>query len=123
MAKPSYVKFDVPADLAAKVYEAVKIAATTGKVRKGVNETTKAIERGLAKFVAIAEDVSPEEIVMHLPVLCDEKQVPYLYVPSKEELGKAAGITVAASSVAVTEEGDAKKILEELQKKFKELKK
>ena len=48
---------------------------------------TKAIERGNAKFVVIAEDVNPKEVVMHLPVLCDEKQVPYSYVATKKELG------------------------------------
>lgn len=123
MTKPTYAKFDVPAELVPKIYEAISIAKTTGKIRKGVNETTKAIERGIAKFVAIAENVSPEEIVMHLPVLCEEKQVPYLFVPSKEELGKAAGLAVGSSSIAIVEEGDAKKIVAELGKKFKEIRK
>ena len=119
----SYVKFEVPKDLSNKVLEAVTLAKTTGKVKKGVNETTKTIERGLAKLVVIAADVQPEEIVMHLPVLCEEKQVPYVYVPSKEELGKAAGIQVPASSIAIAETGDAKKLVEEIVEKVKTLKK
>ena len=123
MAKPAYVKFEVPKELVDKTLEALSIVHSTGKIRRGVNETTKAIERGTAKLVVIAEDVNPEEIVMHLPVLCEEKQVPYTYVPSKEELGRAAGIEVAASSVAVVEEGDAKKLIAGIVEKLKSIKK
>ena len=120
---PAFVKFEVPKELSSKVYEAVTVAKTTGKVRKGVNETTKAVERGLAKLVVMATDVSPEEILMHLPVICDEKKVPYVYVPSKQELGMSAGIGVPTSSVAIVETGEAKKLVEEIIKKIEELKK
>ncbi len=120
--KPFYVKFEVPEDLVSKVLELVQTARDTGgKVRKGVNETTKAIERGEALFVVIAEDVNPPEIVAHLPLLCDDKKVPFAYVPSKEELGKAAGIEVPASSVAIVDAGQAKSLLEALVDKINEL--
>ena len=90
--KPFYVKFEVPEDLVPKLYELVELARTTGgKVRKGVNETTKAVERGEAVFVVVAEDVDPPEIVAHLPLLCEEKNVPYAYVPSKS--GRLTGRT------------------------------
>ena len=97
-----------------KIYEAVEIASNTGKIRRGVNETTKAVEREKAKFVVIAKDVSPEAITMHLPVLCQEKKVPYVYVSSRKELGVASGIKVPTSSVAITNPGDAKKLLEKI---------
>lgn len=119
----AYVKFSVPKDLSEKVLQAVEVAKNTGKVKKGTNETTKAIEKGIARLVVIAEDVEPEEIVMHLPALCEEKKVPYLYVPSKQELGRAAGIDVASASVCVVEPGDAKEALEEIIKRISELKK
>ncbi len=120
--KPFYVKFDVPDDLVPKIYELIQtVRETGGKIRKGVNETTKSVERGEALFVVIAEDVNPPEIVAHLPMLCDDKGVPYAYVPSKEELGKAAGIEVAASSVAVVDPGQAKSFLESLVDKIKEI--
>ena len=118
-----FVKYEMPQDLVNKVYEATTVAKATGKVRKGVNETTKAIERGIAKLVIMAQDVTPEEILMHLPVLCDEKQVPYTYVPSKLELGKASGIEVPTSSIAIVEEGDSKKLISEIAEKVKTLKK
>ncbi|NIO19478.1 MAG: 50S ribosomal protein L7ae [Candidatus Aenigmarchaeota archaeon] len=118
---PEFIKFEVPKDLADKTYEAVEIAKNTGKLRKGVNETTKCIERGLAKLVIIATDVTPEEILMHLPVLCEEKKIAYVYVPSKLELGKAAGIDVATSSIAIEEAGDAKKVIEDIKRKLEAL--
>ncbi|MCD6403161.1 MAG: 50S ribosomal protein L7ae [Candidatus Aenigmarchaeota archaeon] len=121
MAK-AYVKFEVPKELADKVLRAVELANSTGKVKRGTNETTKAVERGLAKLVVIAEDVEPEEIVMHLPPLCEERKIPYVYVPSKAELGRAAGIDVAAASVAVIEEGEAKAAVEEIIKEVEKLK-
>jgi len=111
-------KTEVPKDLANAIYEAVATANQTGKVRKGVNETTKCIERGLAKLVVIAKDVTPEEIIMHLPMLCDEKQIPYAYVPSKQELGNAVGISVATASVAIESEGDGRKLIDEIRGKL-----
>ena len=110
----AYVKFEVPNELKEKVLQAVEVARNSGKIRKGTNETTKAIERGLAKLVVIAEDVEPEEIVMHLPPLCEEKKIPYVYVSSKAELGRAAGIDVAAASACIIEEGDAKELVKEI---------
>ncbi len=114
MSKPPYVRFEVPESLSEKVYEAVRKARETGKIKKGTNETTKAVERGLAKLVLIAEDVDPPEVVAHLPLLCEEKKVPYVYVPSKERLGKAAGINVSAAAATVIEPGQAATDLETL---------
>lgn len=123
MSKPSYVKFEVPPEVAEKAYEALKkVRETGGKVKKGTNETTKAVERGIAKLVLIAEDVDPPEVVMHLPLLCEEKKVPYLYVPSKKRLGESVGIEVSAASVAVVEAGGAKDLIDELSKTFQGLK-
>jgi len=121
--KPFYVKFEMPEDLVPKVYELFELARTTGgKVRKGVNETTKSVERGEALFVAIAEDVNPPEIVAHLPLLCEEKGIPYGYVPSKEELGKSAGIERPASSAAIVDPGQAKSLLDALIERIREVK-
>ncbi len=120
---PAFVKFEMPKDLSDKVVEAVTIAKASGKIRKGVNETTKAIERGIAKLVVIAQDVTPEEILMHLPVICDEKKVPYAYIESKQELGKASGIDVPTSSIAIVEAGEAKKLIAEIADKVAALKK
>lgn len=120
--KPFYVRFEVPSQLAEKAYEAINVAKDSGKIKKGTNETTKAVERGLAKLVLIAEDVDPPEIVAHLPLLCEEKGVPYVYVPSKTRLGKACGLEVAAASACVIEPGDAANLVNEIVKEINELK-
>ncbi len=105
---------EVSKELMEKAYEAVEIAKKTGKLKKGVNEVTKIVERGQAKLVIIAKDVNPPEIVMHLPALCDEKEISYIYVSSREELGNAAGLTVPTASVAIINEGDAVNLVKEL---------
>lgn len=87
-------------------YSQVEKARKTGKIDKGVNEVTKAIERGTAKLVVYAADVSPKEIVAHLPVLCKEKGIKCEEADSRQKLGIAAGIGVPCSTVAVIESGE-----------------
>ena len=112
--KPFYVRFNVPKELADAAYETVSMVKDTGRLRRGVNEVTKAVDRGEAKLVVIAEDVDPPEIVAHLPLLCEERKVPYLYVPSKRQLGLVGGIEVAASSIAVVDPGEAESVVKQL---------
>jgi len=104
-------KFDLPKELADKVIQILQDIKSSGKIRKGTNETTKSVERNEAKFVAIAADVNPVEIVMHLPMLCDEKKIPYAWVPTKTDLGAAAGLPVGTSAIAVANAGEASKKL------------
>lgn len=111
---------EVSKEIVDKAYEAVEIAKATGKIRKGTNEATKMIERGDAKLVVYAKDVNPPEIVMHLPVLAKEKGIPCIAVPSKEELGAAAGIGVSTAAVAIIKEGESKKIIKEIEESLKQ---
>jgi large subunit ribosomal protein L7Ae len=90
-------------------YKIIETAKRTGKIEKGTNEVTKAIERGTAKFVVYAADVEPKEIVQHLPILCKEKGIPCAQVDNKQKLGIAVGISIATSSVAVINAGEATK--------------
>lgn len=96
------------------IYNLIETAAKTGKIEKGTNEVTKAIERGTAKFVVYAADVEPKEIVQHIPILCKEKGIPYQEVESKQKLGIAVNISVPTSSVAIIDAGEAKKEISEL---------
>lgn len=96
-----------------KGYEIVEIARKTGKIKKGTNEVTKLLERGQALAVVYALDVNPKEIVMHLPLLAKEKGIPCFEVPTKEELGAAAGLTKPTAAVAIIDAGDAKGMLKE----------
>ena len=94
------------------VYELIEKARKTGKIEKGTNEVTKAVERGTAKLVAFGIDVDPKEIVQHLPILCKEKNIPCVEADKKEKLGISAGLGVGTASVAIIESGDAEKDLE-----------
>lgn len=109
MSKSNYIRFETPKELQNDALKALEMARDTGKIKKGTNETTKAIERGNAKLVVIASDVEPPEVVMHLPLLCNEKKIPYLYVPAKRSLGRAIGIEVPCAAAAITNAGEAEK--------------
>jgi large subunit ribosomal protein L7Ae len=95
-------------------YEAVELARKTGKIKKGANEVVKAIDRKTAKLVVYAKDVSPPEIAMHIPILWKDQGIPCVEVPSKEELGAAAGLPLGTVAVAIVSEGEAKNLIKEL---------
>jgi large subunit ribosomal protein L7Ae len=118
---PVYVDFDVPADLEEDALEALEIARDTGTVKKGTNETTKAVERGNAELIYVAEDVQPEEIVMHLPELADEKGVPFVFVAAQDDLGHAAGLEVGSAAAAIVSAGEADDDVEDVADKVEEL--
>jgi large subunit ribosomal protein L7Ae len=122
MARPIYVRFDVPTELAAKSLEALEMARDTGRIKKGTNEATKAIERGIARLVIVGEDVQPPEIVAHIPPLCEEKKTPYIYVKKQTEIGSAVGLGVKSAAAAIVEPGKGKELVEEIIQKVQALK-
>jgi len=107
-------EYEVPKELTEDAYDALELARDTGKIKRGSNEVTKTIERGQAKLVYLARDVEPEEVIAHLPLLCKEKGVPFIVVPSKDELGVSAGLEVSTASVAVVKTGKAAAKLKEI---------
>src|SRR5213594_931322 len=100
MSKPYYVKFEISKDLVNAVYEAVRVA--------------KQRERGMAKLVVIAEDVEPPEVVAHLPILCEERNAPFIFVPSKQQLGASLGIDVGSAAATIIDAGEAQHIVEQV---------
>ncbi len=122
MSKPFYVKINISKELADIAYETLQVAKDTGAVKRGTNETTKAIERGIAKLVYIAEDVEPPEIVAHLPLLADERKISYIFVPSKNRLGASIGLDVSSAAACITEPGDAEELIKKIITSIDELK-
>ncbi len=116
-----YVKFEVPDELQNKALEALEIARDTGRIKKGSNEATKVIERSTAQLVLIGADVEPEEIVMHLPPLCDEKNAPYLFISKQSDIGAASGLSVGSAAAAIVKPGKAKELVEEIISQISEL--
>jgi large subunit ribosomal protein L7Ae len=122
MSKPFYVKYEMPKEIVDAAYEALSIASKTGAVRKGTNEATKAVERAITKLVVIAEDVDPPEVIAHLPLLCDERKIPYVFVPSKDQLGSAVGIDVPCAAACIIKEGDATGLVKEIITRIEQVK-
>lgn len=118
-----FKKFEIPDEIVNESLKILESSSKTGKIRKGTNEVTKAIERKTAFLVYIAEDVNPPEIVMHLPLLCEEHKISYIFVPTKDELGKATGLKVGSASIAIVDAGEAKQSIKGLNNKLAELKK
>ncbi len=116
-----FVKVELTEELKKKTMDIVE-KSKKGKIKAGLNEVTKAIERGTAKLVVIAEDVSPAELVMHIPILCKEKNVPFSYINERKELGEKAGLRMATSTIAIIE-SSAESDIKDLAAKIAELKK
>lgn len=115
----SYVKYETPKEIVAKSLEALSVSNESGRVRKGANEATKSIESSTAQLVIIAADVEPEEVVMHLPMICQEKGVPFIYVPTKKELGGAMSLPVTCAAVAIEKAGNSAEMIKAIVDKVK----
>lgn len=113
MAK-SYVKFETQKDVSNRILEVLRLAKQSGAIKKGANEVTKSVERGLANFVVMAEDVEPEEVVMHIPTICEQKKIPFGYVPTKMDLGKALGINVPCAAASIERAGEGEQAMKEV---------
>lgn len=124
MAKAQYIRFETPEELAEKALQLAQGAHLKGKLRVGTNEVTKSSERSEAKLVIMAEDVDPPEILIHIPMLCEEKKIPYIYVQKKQRLGQAVGLSKQAASVAIVEPGEGNSpLLDEIVRALPGLKK
>jgi U4/U6 small nuclear ribonucleoprotein SNU13 len=87
--------------LSRSIMELTTQAVSFKQVKKGANEVTKALNRNQAEFIVVAADTEPLEIVLHLPLLCEDKNVPYVYVHSKTQLGRACGVSRDVVAVAI----------------------
>ncbi len=114
---------DYPEDLVNEALSVLHRVSEVGKVRKGTNEVTKCVERGKAKLILIAEDVSPPEIVRHLPILAKEKRTPYIVVPNAKSLGESCGLEVPTASAAIENAESLASSLSGLVSKINELNK
>mgnify|MGYP001307021180 FL=1 len=99
-----HVRFETPEDLEDAIFDLVS-SCKEGAICRGSNEVTKAAERGVAKLIVMAEDVNPPELLAHIPMICEEKQIPFGYVRHQEYLGKESGLPegVKTASIALLE--------------------
>ncbi|KAM6897495.1 SNU13 homolog, small nuclear ribonucleoprotein b (U4/U6.U5) [Xenentodon cancila] len=105
------------ATLTKTILDLVQQASNYKQLRKGANEATKTLNRGIAEFIVMAADAEPLEIILHLPLLCEDKNVPYVFVRSKQALGRACGVSrpVIATSVTIKEGSQLKPQIQSVQ--------
>ena len=97
-----HIAFETPKDVQDSVYELVKLVGSgEGRLKKGSNEVTKAAERGTAQMIVMAENVNPAELLAHIPLICKEKKIPFIYVEDQSYLAEAAGMSSGAKTAAI----------------------
>ena len=98
-----HIAFETQKDIQEQVYELVKAIGKDGrgKIKKGANEVTKAAERGIASMIVMAENVNPGELLAHVPMICKEKGIPFIYVEDQGYLADSAGMTAGTRTAAV----------------------
>ncbi|KAH3667203.1 hypothetical protein OGAPHI_002852 [Ogataea philodendri] len=89
-------------NLTQQILDVVQQAQNLRQLKKGANETTKTLNRGISEFIIMAADTEPIEILLHLPLLCEDKNVPYVFVPSKTALGRACGVSRPVIAASIT---------------------
>ena len=88
--------------LTVTILDTVQNAFNYKQLKKGANEATKTLNRGSAEFIIMAADTDPLEILLHLPLLCEDKNVPYVFVESKVALGRACGVSRPVIACSIT---------------------
>lgn len=109
--------------LTTKLLSLIQQAMNYKQLKKGANEATKSLNRGLSAFIVMAADAQPLEILLHLPLLCEDKNVPYVFVRSKQALGRACGVSrpVVACSIMSNEGSQLKEQIELIQREIERL--
>ena len=104
------------AELTVALLDLVQQATNYKQTKKGANEATKTLNRGISEMIIMAADAEPIEILLHLPLLCEDKNVPYVFVRSKTALGRACGVSrpVISCSVIVNEFSQLKSQIQSL---------
>jgi U4/U6 small nuclear ribonucleoprotein SNU13 len=89
-------------DLSIQILDLIELARDYKQVKKGANESTKSLNRGISELIVVAADAEPIEIVLHLPLLCEDKNTPYVFIRSKQALGKACGLSRPVIACSLT---------------------
>ncbi|XP_017490836.1 PREDICTED: NHP2-like protein 1 homolog, partial [Rhagoletis zephyria] len=109
--------------LTAKIFNVLQQANNYKQLKKGANEATKTLNRNLSELIVMAADTEPLEILLHLPLLCEDKNVPYVFIRSKHALGRACGVSrqIIACSITTSEGSMLKSQIETLRHEIEKL--
>mmetsp|Transcript_37239 Transcript_37239/g.42516 ORF Transcript_37239/g.42516 Transcript_37239/m.42516 type:complete len:125 (-) Transcript_37239:233-607(-) len=121
MSEKAYPLAD--ADLTIALLDLIQQATNYKQSKKGANEATKTLNRGISELIVMAADAEPIEILLHLPLLCEDKNVPYVFVPSKIALGRACGVSrpVIATSITTNPASQLSKTIDNMKIKIEQL--
>ena len=64
-------------------------------------------------YLSFPGDVSPIDVISHIPVFCENKKIPYCYVPSRRQLGSAGGTKRPTSVVLVEKDKDYEELYQQ----------
>lgn len=104
-----------PKKLTKKIYKCIKKASKHKTfLRNGLKDVQKHLRKGEHGLVVFAGDVYPIEIMCHLPVVCEDKNIPYCYTPSRQDIGTAMGVKRGSLMVLIKEHADYKDLYEEI---------
>ena len=106
-----------------EIFSLITKASQLKQIKKGANEATKTLNRGISDLIIIAADAKPLEIVLHLPLLCEDKNVPYVFVESQKLLGRSCGVSRPVIAVSILNKTPEilKKTVDKLKDKIEQL--
>lgn len=99
--------------LTKKLYKVVKKSQKAKRLKRGVREVVKGLRKDEKGLIILAGDVSPIDVISHIPVFCEDKGVPYCYVPTRKDLGAAAFTKRPTSVVMVQSAEDYKELYQD----------
>merc|ERR1712228_572387 len=111
-----------PKKLTKKLYKCIKKGMKHKTfVRNGLKDVQSRIRKGETGLVVFAGDVTPIDVMCHLPAVCEEKNLPYVYTPSRQDLGTAMGVKRGSLMVLIREHDDYKDLYEECKAEIEKL--
>merc|ERR1712064_52555 len=104
-----------PKKLTKKLYKCIKKGMKHKTfVRNGLKDVQSRIRKGESGLVVFAGDVTPVDVMCHMPAVCEEKSLPYCYTPSRQDLGSAMGVKRGCLMVMIREHEDYKDLYQEM---------
>ena len=107
--------------LTKRLYKTVKKGTKAKSIRRGVKDVVKSIRKGERGFVVLAGDVSPLDVITHIPIYCEDRAVPYVFVPSRRDLGRSSLTKRPTSVVLVKKHKDYEGYYDKCFKEMKDL--
>uniref|UniRef100_A0A1B0BWM5 H/ACA snoRNP protein NHP2 n=1 Tax=Glossina palpalis gambiensis TaxID=67801 RepID=A0A1B0BWM5_9MUSC len=108
--------------LSKKCYKLVKKAIKHKTyVRNGLKDVQTRLRKGEKGVVIFAGDVTPIDIMCHLPAVCEEKSIPYIYTPSRADLGAAMGVKRGTIALLIRENQEYQDLYDDVKKELTQL--